>query len=185
MIELKYRPFCSLDELTDFNCGIEEMDAFIHSPRFLDSLKEQECVAYIVRDESERVVGLFALNMDILDLDDYDKDDLTHGYLRADAPNFKTQKEFEEFMSQPRFKVVDIAYLAVCEDLRKKGVGTAIMEKIFGLAGEMNPDGWFMTVDALYLPKRPYSAVEFYEKFHFQRMLPPRTDTIRMYRTMR
>lgn len=52
MIDLKYRPFCSQDELTDFNCGIEEMDAFIYSPRFLDSLKEQECVAYIVRDES-------------------------------------------------------------------------------------------------------------------------------------
>lgn len=76
MIELNYRPFSSLDELTDFYCGIEDMDEFIHSPLFWDSLKEQECEAYIVRDDSERVVGLFALNMDILDLDDYDKDDL-------------------------------------------------------------------------------------------------------------
>lgn len=184
MKELRYCPFQSIAELADFYCGIEEMDEFIHSSRFLDSLQERECVAYSVYD-NDRVVGFFALNMDILDLDDDDKDDLTHGYLRADAPCFKTDKEFLEFMSQPRFKVVDIAYLAVSKEYRHLGIGSAIMKEICVLAEEMNPEGWFMTVDALYLPKKPYSAVEFYEKFRFQRMLPPRTDTIRMYRTMR
>lgn len=88
-------------------------------------------------------------------------------------------------MSQPRFKVVDIAYLAVREDARGQGIGSLIMDLIFSMAEEMNPGGWFMTVDALYLPQKSYSAVEFYEKFHFQRMVPPKMDTIRMYRTMR
>lgn len=184
--ELDYREFKSPDILHDFKCGVEVMDKFLHNPADLvQSLTDNECTAYTVHDAEGQLVGFFALNMDILDLDDDDREDLTHGYSRADAPSFKTEKEFEEFMSQPRFKVVDIAYLAVPKKLQGRGIGTAIMNKIFDMAVSMNPDGLFITVDALHLRDGSHSAVEFYEIFNFQRILPPHGDTIRMYCTVK
>lgn len=184
--ELNYLEFRSPDILHDFICGVEVMDKFLHSPdALMQSLIDNECEAYTVHDVGGELVGFFALNMDVLDLDDDDKEDLTHGYSRADAPSFKTEKEFEEFMSQPRFKVVDIAFLAVLEGLQGRGIGKAIMNKIFEMAGSMNPDGLFITVDALHLRDSSYSAVTFYEKFNFQRILPPHGDTIRMYCTVK
>lgn len=186
MEELNYQEFRSPDILRDFICGIEVMDNFLHNPDALaQSLTANECTAYTVHDAKGRLVGFFALNMDVLDLDDDDKEDLTHGYSRADAPSFKTEKEFVEFMSQPRFKVVDIAYLAVQKKLQGRDIGTAIMNKIFDMAAAMNPDGLFITVDALHLRDGSHSAVEFYEKFNFQRILPPHGDTIRMYCTVK
>jgi len=184
MIELKYRALSSADDLDGFECGIEKMDTFIHSSSFFETLREYDCDAYTVILDNQ-VVGLFAINMDVLDLDDDDKDDLTHGFSRANAPQFKSDKEFDEFMSTPRFHVVDIAYLAIQKEFRGQGIGTAIMNEIHKLAKEMNPNGWFMTVDALNLSDGSYSAVKFYEHFNFQRLLPPRQDTIRMYCTMR
>lgn len=184
--ELSYLEFKSPDILRDFICGVEVMDMFLHSPAdLMQSLTDNECVAYSVHDAKGQLVGFFALNMDVLDLDDDDKEDLTHGYSRADAPSFKTEKEFEEFMSQPRFNVVDIAYLAVPKKFQGRGIGKAIMNKIFEIAESMNPDGLFMTVDALHLRDGSHSAVTFYEQFNFQRILPPHGDTIRMYCTVK
>lgn len=186
MDELDYQEFKSPDILRDFKCGVEVMDKFLHDPvKLMQSLTDHESTAYTAHDAEGRLVGFFALNMDILDLDDDDKDDLTHGYSRADAPSFKTDKEFEEFMSQPRFKVVDIAYLAVPKKLQRRDIGTIIMNHIFDMAKSMNPDGLFITVDALHLHDGSYSAVGFYENFNFQRIIPPHEDTIRMYCTVR
>lgn len=185
MVDVTLQPLLSVQQLNDFWCDIEEMDNFIHSDSLSQSLYDNACDAYLAYDNTGNLVGFFALNMDILDLDDDDKDDLTHGYSRAETPQFKTDKEFAEFMSQPRFHVVDIAYLAVDKHYQHQGIGSAIMKQIFEKARQMNQDGWFITVDALFLPKKPYSAVEFYEKFNFQRILPAQRGTLRMYRTMR
>lgn len=77
MEELNYQEFRLPDILRDFICGIEVMDKFLHNPDALvQSLTANECTAYTVHDAEGRIVGFFALNMDVLDLDDDDKEEI-------------------------------------------------------------------------------------------------------------
>ena len=58
------------------------------------------------------------------------------------------------------------------------------MNKIFEMANS-NVEASFLTVDALFLKEKNYSAVDFYKKFGFQTMYPPTSsNTIRMFTTL-
>ena len=55
-------------------------------------------------------------------------------------------------------------------------------ELLLEISEEKNPDGVYISVDALYLPEENYWASPFYEKLGFISIDPPKFDTIRMYR---
>lgn len=179
---LSFHPLRDFHEIDKLICGIGVMDEFLHSSRLRESLIANHCDPYIVEDDEKHVVAFFALDMTILELDDDYKSDLMEGWAEAAKPEFQTEDELTEFLECSSFDVVDIAYLAVDRNYQRQGYGSEIMSIIFDLARIKKPDGIFMTVDALRLPE--YSAVPFYERFGFQRLLPPTIDTMRMFCTI-
>lgn len=181
---LSIRPLLSTDQLSDFFCGIEVMDEFIHDG-LNESLIQHNCLSYIITDEAGLVVAFFALGKEQLVLDDGDKDDLLSGISDSPIPSFQDSDEREAFLQKSVFPSVDISYLAVKCDCQRKGIGSTIIRHIFGKSKEMFPECMFLTVDALILRDIKYSAVEFYEKFGFQRLYPPTSEnTIRLYCTL-
>ncbi|MBR6192091.1 MAG: GNAT family N-acetyltransferase [Prevotella sp.] len=184
MENISFHPLRNLHEIDGLICGIDVMDEFLHSSRLRDSLIANHCDAYVVENDKNQVIGFFALDMTTLELDDNYKSDLMEGWAEAAKPEFQTEEELKAFLECRLFDVVDIAYLAVDKNYQRKGYGSEIMSIIFDLARIKKTDGIFMTVDALHLPNRKYSAVSFYERFGFQRILPPTIDTIRMFCTV-
>ncbi|MCQ2258448.1 MAG: GNAT family N-acetyltransferase [Bacteroidaceae bacterium] len=174
----------NFNEIQNLICGIKVMDEFLHSNELRDSLIDNHCDAYLVKDDNNIVIGFFALDITTLELDDDYKVDLMQGWLDAAKPEFQTEEELKAFLECKSFEVVDIAYLAVEERFQRLGYGKIIMSFIFELARKKKPNSIFMTVDALHLPKINYSAAPFYERFGFQRMQPPTIDTIRMFCTI-
>lgn len=182
MKKLSFHPLRDLHEIDELICGIDIMDEFLHSSRLRDNLIAHHCDSYVVEDDKKHVVGFFALDMTTLELDDDYKSDIMEGWTEAAKPEFQTEEELKAFLECKSFDVVDIAYLAIDKKYQKQGYGSEIMSIIFDLARIKKPDGIFMTVDALHL--KYYSAVPFYERFGFERMLPPTIDTIRMFCTI-
>lgn len=182
MNSLYFRPLIDTSELSCFECGIEVMDSFIHSG-LQESLVENNCNSFVVHDENDRIVGFFSLMEDSLYLDDDDKDDLANGFSAASLPDTMSVEQKQMLLSEVVYPVIDIAYLAVSKDMQRKGIGTAILNKIFEIV-KGKGDISFVTVDALYL-KDEYRADTFYERKGFQRLYPPTSEnTIRMYTTI-
>ena len=154
--DLVYSPLVSLDDLKGMFCGVKVVDEILHSQVLLAGLAEMRCDAYLVHNEDGALVGFFAINMNRL-----------------------------EFYQDGRYfyhDILDIAYLAVEKSFQRRGIGTAIINKIIELSEEKNPDGVYISVDALCLPDENYWATPFYEKCGFISIDPPKFDTIRMYR---
>lgn len=182
MNSLFFRPLVDASELSCFECGIEVMDNFIHNG-LQESLTENNCSSYVVFDKNNNIVGFFSLMEDSLYLDEDEKDDLVNGYAAASLPVEMTEQQKTDFLGKTDYQVIDIAYLAVCKNNQRKGIGTAILNKIFEIvrAKKIYP---FVTVDALFL-KDVYRADTFYASRGFQRLYPPSSEnTIRMYTTI-
>ena len=157
MIEnLVYTPLVSADELKGMSCGVRVMDEVLHSPILMAGLDELQCDAYLVHNREGVLVGFFAVNIDRLEM-------------VVDGKSFYHD-------------ALDIAYLAVKKEYQRHGIGTAIINKILELSEQKNPDGVYVSVDALYLPEENYWASPFYEKLGFISIDPPKFDTIKMYR---
>lgn len=156
MEELVYSPLVTTDELKGMSCGVKVMDEVLHSQILLAGLDEIQCDAYLVHNKDGVLVGFFAVNMDRLEF-------------------FQDGEYFYH-------DALDIAYLAVNKDFQRQGIGTSIINKILEISEEKNPDGVYISVDALYLPEENYWASPFYEKCGFISIDPPKFDTIRMYR---
>lgn len=181
---LSFQPLRHTKELEHLFCGIDVMDEFLHSDNLRETLIKHRCDSYLVKDDKDYIVGFFALDITTLELDDDYKAELLDGWLDAAKPEFQTEEELKDFLECKSFEVVDIAYLAIDKNFQRLGYGSEVMAIIFDLARIKRPNGIFLTVDALHLPQKNYSAVSFYEKFGFQRMLPPSIDTIRMFCTV-
>lgn len=179
--QLRYRKLTSVEELSDFYCGVTAMDDVIHDD-LESTLQEAHCDSYVVEDKKGKIVAFFALEYDkelILD-DDY-KDDLMQGYSAAEAPKFMSDKKKDDFEKKERFYAVDISYLAVEKGMQRKGIGSLIIEIISDIAIQKRPESIFITVDAIQMAE--YSAVAFYRKHKFQELLPPQTNVLRMFKT--
>ena len=180
--ELRISPLEDFHCLESFCSGIESMDRFIRGD-FRLSVENHYCCAYIVKYGVE-VVGVFALSFDSLDLDSDDKDELASGISLTAIPNIDNNYQ-DIFFAKPRYPALDIAYLAVQEEWRGKGIGHFLILQIADQAKTQNFAGCqFLTVEAL--ATKEYSAVGFYERCGFtsNEMKKPYKDTLRMYRTL-
>ena len=181
---LKITPFENIKELEDFYCGIPEMDNFIHhSSGFILSINNHYCKAFVVRDDAGEVTALFALNFDSVQFDSENLDDIFSGILSS-TPNIDSEYE-AVFRSKNHHPSLEITYLAVRENKRKKGIGKALIEKIAFAAQKQGLAGCeFLTVSAYH--NNDYSAVGFYDKCQFS-ILDVRHDssnTTRMFRIL-
>ena len=168
--------------LDTFSCGIKAMDDFIQGD-FRLSVENHYCSAYGVWSD-KKLVAIYALSYDSLDLDSDDKDELMKGLSTAGKPDIDWNYQ-DTFFSKPRYPAIDIAYLAVQKEFRGKHLGQAIIELIAEKTRSQDFAGCqFLTVEAL--ATKEYSAVGFYDKCGFapNEVRKPYKDTLRMFRTL-
>lgn len=169
--------------LQDFFCGIKSMDDFIHG-RFQLSISNNFCKAYVIKDDCQNILAMFALSFDSIDLDNDDKEELQEGISPAECPDIDIEYE-ETFYFKRRYPAMDIAYLAIQKDVQKRGLGSAIIQMIANKAIQQDLAGCqFLSVEAL--ATKEYNAVGFYLKCGFApNELPnPNKDTLRMFKTL-
>ena len=168
--------------LSDFNCGLDVMDRFIHSG--LQWCNDYHyCVVYAVKDAND-IVGVVALGCDKLEMDSTDKEELQTGFFPKPEIDFNYQ---ETFWAKSSYPAIEIAYLAVKKDKRHLGIGEYIIEAVaqraldsrFNLAGCQ-----FLTVEAY--KRGNASAVGFYSHCDFIAAEEPNPskETLRMYKTI-
>jgi ribosomal protein S18 acetylase RimI-like enzyme len=157
--------------LSDFTCGLQVMDDFIHYnlQSFLDS---NSCLSYCLKDENEKVVAFFILQSDqisIVDEDTIDDMQLIHPNLSITSIEYKT---------------IEIEYLAVATAHQRKGIGTECIRQILDIAKEQQRDTFFLTVDAY--KSGEYSAVPFYRKCGFDALdiFAPTKKILPMYKPL-
>ena len=180
--ELRVKPLEDFHCLNTFSSGIEAMDTFIRSD-FRLSVENHYCSAYIVKHQ-EDIVAVFALSFDSLDLDTDDKEELQAGMSSTGSPDIDWNYK-DTFYAKPRYPALDIAYLAVQEQWRGRGVGSLLLDTIAEQARNQSFAGCqFLTVEALATSE--YSAVGFYSRCGFtpNELKKPYKDTLRMFRTL-
>ena len=168
--------------LSEFNCGLNVMDRFIHSG-LQWCIDYHYCVVYAVK-ESDEIVAIVALGCDKLELDISDKEELQMGIFPKPDIDFNYQ---ETFWAKSSYPAIEITYLAVRKDKRHLGIGEYVIEAIaqraidsrFNMAGCQ-----FLTVEAY--SRGANSAVGFYDKCDFVAAEEPNPnkETLRMYKTI-
>lgn len=180
--QLVSKKLIEFHHLDNFCSGVEAMDMFIQND-FRLSVENHYCSAYGVW-LGEELVAIYALSFDSLDLDYDDKAELQAGISATGSPRLDMNYE-GTFYAKPRYPALDIAYLAVKENYRGRGIGTAIVEQIAEDARLQSFAGCqFLTVEAL--ATKEYSAIGFYDRcgFSANELRKPYKDTIRMFRTL-
>lgn len=180
------RPHLTISRLTDFSllsdfrCGIPEMDRFIHSG-FKDSVGHHFCAPYSAHID-ETIVAIFALNFDAVLLPEDYKDDLKLGATAFGVPGISDSYE-DTFWAKWHYPAIEISYFAIHEEYQQRQIGRRLIEEIVQLARRQTLAGCqFVTVEAYRKPG--YSAEGFYRKCLFSRCADPDPagETIRMYR---
>ena len=177
-INLVFERIDDASVLSNFYCGIDEMDEFIHN-KLQDYLKKAGCDTYTIK-QGDEIVAMLSLGEDTLSLDDDDKDDMRSGFVPK--PNIALDNK--DFFAEKDFPAIEIAYLAVKKQKRKQGIGEYIISQVEKKAQRDNPECEFLTVEA-YKTKK-YSAVGFYNKCDFTPAEQPQSykDTLRMYKVL-
>jgi ribosomal protein S18 acetylase RimI-like enzyme len=177
-INLVFERIDDASVLSNFYCGIDEMDEFIHN-KLQDYLNKTGCDTYTIK-QGDEIVAMLSLGEDTLSLDDDDKDDMRSGFVPK--PNIALDNK--DFFAEKEFPAIEIAYLAVKKEKRKQGIGEYIISQVEEKAQRDNPECEFLTVEA-YKTKK-YSAVGFYSKCDFTPAEVPLCykDTLRMYKVL-
>ena len=139
---LEYERTDDMSVLSDFYCGIDEMDKYIHNSLQEKINKTDDLESYIIKEDGQ-IVAMAAIR----------------------------EKELEVKKSDGvRFNIdaLEIEYLAVRIDLRNKGIGETIIQWIDDKARLEHPSCKYLSVNALVDPDYGYSAVPFYQKCNFK-----------------
>lgn len=168
--------------LSDFNCGLDVMDSFIHLG-LQWCIDYHYCVVYAIK-EDDSVVAVVALGCDKLELNTSDKEELQMGFFPKPEISYDYQ---ETFWAKSSYPAIEITYLAVRKDRRGHGIGEYVIEAMGqrALDPDYNMAGCqFMTVEAY--RKGGASAVGFYNKCDFVAAEEPNPnkETLRMYKVL-
>lgn len=139
--------------LSDFYCGIDQMDAFIHDKSGLKLYVDSKLTNLWIIRQGEITVGIFALSKSSLILNSFD-----FKTVKPDAiPNLESLIEQVE-----SFPALKIDYIAIQKDHRKNGIGSGILSLIRDKALEDDFSATlFIIVEAFDTPS--YSSVGFYK----------------------
>lgn len=176
------RALDDVSQLADFNCGIKDMDNFIHSG-LASSLKNHYCNLFSVTLNDE-IVAMFSLSFDSLELDLDSLEEILDNLSSSNKPNLSSNY-VDTFLSKHHYPALEISYLAVRENYRRQGIGKAVVDSIAEMAQRQKTAGcMFLTVEA-YI-EEDYSAVPFYNACHFEpcEYKKPDKETLRMFRTL-
>ena len=172
MGKFSFRREASAKILKGFNCGIREMDNFIHF-KLDDFLSDHKNQLFVVYNEDKVIVGMFVLSEGYF----YDDNDAFIDSPAYGKPFAVLDRQTGSTKIAKRYSTIEIEYLAVEKDFREQSIGTEIILAITDLANSQHTP--FITVDA-YVTIH-YSAVPFYEKCGFTHL----ENQDRGYDTMR
>ncbi len=176
--ELLFERTVDVTVFSDFYCGVEIMDRFLHEG--FATCISKECLKTYAVSYKGILVAMFALQPDVLVLDDDDKDEMRNEWI----PKPEIALHDKTFLMQSSFEAVEIAYFAVEKSYRGQGLGRYIIEQITKKIMSEQPSCQFVTVGALTITG--YSAVGFYEQCDFEPAEPPMgKETVRMYRVLK
>lgn len=179
---LTIRILDNVSQIDDFNCGIKAMDDFIHSG-LANSVRNHYCNLYSVTLDNE-IVAMFSLSFDSLELDLDSLEEILDNQSSSNKPNLSSNY-VDTFLSKHHYPALEISYLAVKENYRRKGIGKAVVDSIAEMAQRQKTAGcMFLTVEAYF--EKDYSAVPFYNACHFEpcEYKKPDKETLRMFRTL-
>ena len=166
--------FTDASVLSDFTCGLQKMDTFIHH-HLQSYLDKYPCSAYYLCNEEEKIIAFFVIRYDTLVVFDEESSDDHKIIYDTELPTAIPVNEYPS---------IEIEYLAVAKNFQRQGIGRICMQQIINLADEVcqRLKIEFITVDAF--KSDGYSAIPFYEKCHFSALEypDPTKDTLRMYR---
>lgn len=166
--------FTDASILSDFTCGLQKMDTFIHH-HLQSYLDKYPCSAYCLCNEEEKIIAFFVIRYDTLVVFDEESSDDHKIIYDTELPTAIPVNEYPS---------IEIEYLAVAKNFQRQGIGRICMQQIINLADEVcqRLKIEFITVDAF--KSDGYSAIPFYEKCHFSALEypDPTKDTLRMYR---
>ena len=146
--------------LSDFYCGVAEMDDYIHNHLQAKITRMEDLESYIIKEDGQ-IVAMTAIREKPLELKISDGTRLS-------------------------FDALEIEYLAVRRDLRETGIGETIIQWIDEKARTEHSHCKFLSVNALVDPDYGYTAVPFYEKCHFiPRKSHAMAVTVRMTRIIK
>ena len=158
------------------------MDDFIHSG-LANSVRNHYCNLYSVTLDNE-IVAMFSLSFDSLELDLDSLEEILDNQSSSNKPNLSSNY-VDTFLNKHHYPALEISYLAVKENYRRKGIGKAVVDSIAEMAQRQKTAGcMFLTVEA-YI-EEDYSAVPFYNACHFEpcEYKKPDKETLRMFRTL-
>ena len=147
--------------LSNFSCGIDSMDEFIHN-ELQDYLWMGSSELYVIR-ENEDIVAMFCLDNHNLCLSEVVKEKMQEGTKPSpqNAPDAESPYWLKTF-----FNAVEITYLAVSKSRQHQHIGSFVVERIMDkIAQDADISCDFVTVRAL--KHENYTAVPFYQKCGF------------------
>lgn len=177
-LDLVFERIDDASVLSNFCCGVDEMDEFIHN-KLQEYLTKTGCDTYTIK-QGDEIVAMLSLGDDTLSLDDDDKDDMRSGFV----PKPNIALENKDFLEEKEFQAIEITYLAVKKERRGQGIGGFIISQIENKILRDSPECEFITVEAY--KTNNYSAVGFYSKCDFTPAEQPLSykDTLRMYKVL-
>lgn len=160
-IQLSFERTTDARVLSQFSCGIDSMDEFIHT-ELQDYLWMGNCQMYVIR-EDEEIIAMFCLDNHNLCLSEVTKEKMQEGVKPSpqDAPDADNPYWYKTF-----YDAIEITYLAVAEARQHQHIGSFIIERIMDkVAHDTDINCDFVTVRAL--KHDNYTAVPFYQKCGF------------------
>jgi len=143
-------PLLNTDDLTNFDCGDDDLNDFLKNDARDNQIKWLSATRIL--HDNENIVGYFTLIADTINRERIDEHDRVAGYTYS------------------KYSCIKLARLAVDRRYQNQGVGKELMIYVFAIARKIVSfeGGKFLTVDA------KNSAVGFYKKFGF---VPVRSNT--------
>lgn len=132
-------------DLSDFDCGIDDLNDFIRSDAFegqRQNVTQTTCIMH-----HDKVIGYYSLSSDSIPLKIKERKGVFGGY-----------KQYPDY---PSLKLARMAFDKRCH---KQGLGKLMIKVILGMALDLNKEGIacrFITVDA------GSQAIDFYKKNGF------------------
>lgn len=161
--QLKIERATNTKALSDFYCGIEIMDEYIHSG-LQDAILSNQQDFYIVY-QNQIPIAFFCLENASYFISDSAKEKILSQSKPSPKPGLEPDSIFWDLTNHPS---VEISYFAVRKDCRLNGIGRAVINSIIkklSVSSEYTQP--VLTVRALQTEDGEYSAVGFYEKCGF------------------
>lgn len=170
----------SASVLSNFYCGIEELDNFIHD-ELQGYIDMGSCKLYIAKEDDD-IVGMFCLDSGYLTLSEAAKENMREGVKPISDSAPLSSDAF--YWLKPVYEATEITYLAVAKTKQRQNIGSSLIEGIMQKVSQSDEySGDFVTVRAF--NHGGYTAIPFYKNCgFFPAMAEKENQNLFMYRVV-